>query len=47
MGQFEAGMFPGVVLQMTYWYRPDEMSLRLLYFCECGRLSRRVCLLIL
>jgi hypothetical protein len=32
--QFEAGMFPGVVLQMTYWYRPDEMSLRLLYFCE-------------
>lgn len=19
---------------MTYWYRPDEMSLRLLYFCK-------------
>jgi hypothetical protein len=31
--QAEAGMFPGVVLQMTYWYRPDEMSVRLLYFC--------------
>ena len=28
-------MFPGVILQMTYWYRPDEMSIRLLYFCEC------------
>lgn len=27
-------MFPGVILQMTYWYRPDEMSLRLLYFCR-------------
>lgn len=27
-------MFPGVILQMTYWYRPDEMSIRLLYFCE-------------
>ena len=27
-------MFPGVILQMTYWYRPDEMSVRLLYFCE-------------
>jgi hypothetical protein len=27
-------MFPGVILQMTYWYRPDEMSLRLLYFCK-------------
>lgn len=26
-------MFPGVILQLCYWYRPDEMSLRLLYFC--------------
>lgn len=33
--QAEAGMFPGVILQMCYWYRPDEMSIRLLYFCEC------------
>ncbi|KAJ3941441.1 uncharacterized protein N0V96_008149 [Colletotrichum fioriniae] len=32
LGAFEAGMFPGVILQMTYWYRPDEMSIRLLYF---------------
>lgn len=31
----EAGMFPGVILQMCYWYRPDEMSVRLLYFCKC------------
>jgi len=30
----EAGMFPGVILQMCYWYRPDEMSVRLLYFCK-------------
>lgn len=34
VSQFEAGMFPGVILQMTYWYRPDEMSIRLLYFCK-------------
>ena len=27
-------MFPGVILQMCYWYRPDEMSVRLLYFCQ-------------
>lgn len=27
-------MFPGVILQMCYWYRPDEMSIRLLYFCK-------------
>ena len=33
LGAAEAGMFPGVILQMTYWYRPDEMSVRLLYFC--------------
>lgn len=32
--QFEAGMFPGVILQMCYWYRPDEMSIRLLFFCR-------------
>lgn len=32
--QAEAGQFPGVILQMCYWYRPDEMSLRLLYFCK-------------
>ena len=24
---------------MTYWYRPDEMSLRLLYFYICGNCS--------
>ncbi|KAJ5673849.1 hypothetical protein N7462_009288 [Penicillium macrosclerotiorum] len=35
----EAGQFPGVILQMTYWYRPDEMSLRLLYFYICGNVS--------
>ncbi|KAI8623007.1 pantothenate transporter [Xylariaceae sp. FL1651] len=39
LGLAEAGMFPGVLLQMTYWYRPDEMSIRLLYFYICGNLS--------
>ncbi|KAF6831961.1 hypothetical protein CPLU01_06478 [Colletotrichum plurivorum] len=39
LGAFEAGMFPGVILQMTYWYRPDEMSIRLLYFYILGNLS--------
>ncbi|ORY55852.1 pantothenate transporter [Pseudomassariella vexata] len=39
LGLAEAGQFPGVILQMTYWYRPDEMSLRLLYFYTCGNLS--------
>ncbi|CAK7203904.1 hypothetical protein SEUCBS139899_006654 [Sporothrix eucalyptigena] len=39
LGLFEAGMFPGVILQMTYWYRPDEMSIRLLYFYCLGNFS--------
>ncbi|KAI1855616.1 hypothetical protein JX266_000481 [Neoarthrinium moseri] len=39
LGLAEAGQFPGVILQMCYWYRPDEMSLRLLYFYICGNLS--------
>jgi hypothetical protein len=38
LGLAEAGMFPGVILQMTYWYRPDEMSVRLLYFCKSQRM---------
>ncbi|KAF2446407.1 MFS general substrate transporter [Karstenula rhodostoma CBS 690.94] len=36
LGLMEAGLFPGVILQMCYWYRPDEMSVRLLYFCKSG-----------
>jgi hypothetical protein len=32
--QMEAGIFQGVILQMSYWYIPDEMSVRLLYFCK-------------
>ncbi|KAH8682296.1 major facilitator superfamily domain-containing protein [Xylariales sp. PMI_506] len=39
LGLAEAGQFPGVILQMCYWYRPDEMSLRLLYFYICGNVS--------
>ncbi|KAK2753336.1 hypothetical protein FQN55_003465 [Onygenales sp. PD_40] len=39
LGMFEAGLFPGVILQMCYWYRPDEMALRLLYFYMLGNFS--------
>ncbi|KAL6889157.1 major facilitator superfamily domain-containing protein [Trichoderma evansii] len=37
--QAESGQFAGILLQMCYWYRPDEMSLRLLYFYICGNTS--------
>ncbi|KAL6240241.1 hypothetical protein RBB50_012869 [Rhinocladiella similis] len=39
LGLCEAGMFPGVILQLTYWYRADEMSIRLLYFYILGNFS--------
>ncbi|KAM0699385.1 hypothetical protein Q7P36_001432 [Cladosporium allicinum] len=39
LGLFEAGMFPAVISQLTYWYRPDELSMRLLYFYILGNLS--------
>ncbi|RDW61479.1 pantothenate transporter-2 [Coleophoma crateriformis] len=39
LGLMEAGMFPGVILQLCYWYRPDEMARRLLYFYMLGNFS--------
>jgi MFS family permease len=36
LGLCEAGLVPGVILQLCYWYRPDEMSRRLLYFYILG-----------
>lgn len=31
--QAEAGMFPAIILQLTYWYRPDEIAVRLVWIC--------------
>lgn len=28
LGAFEAGLFPGLVYYLTFWYRSDERSLR-------------------
>lgn len=28
LGVFEAGLFPGLVYYLTFWYRSDERSLR-------------------
>ncbi|KAI1076683.1 putative pantothenate transporter [Whalleya microplaca] len=39
LGLAEAGMFPGIILHLTYWYRPDEMSVRLLYLYGVGQFS--------
>ncbi|TIC96946.1 putative tartrate transporter [Colletotrichum higginsianum] len=31
LGLTEAGMFPGIILQLSYWYRPDEIAVRLMW----------------
>ena len=28
LGVFEAGLFPGLVYYLTFWYRPEERSIR-------------------
>ncbi|KAI1338567.1 putative pantothenate transporter [Xylariaceae sp. FL0016] len=39
LGLAEAGMFPGIILHMTYWYRPDKMLVRLIYLYGAGQVS--------
>ncbi|KAH9888308.1 major facilitator superfamily domain-containing protein [Xylariomycetidae sp. FL2044] len=39
LGLAESGMFPGLVLQMTYWYRPDEIAARLVWVYSLGNLA--------
>ncbi|CAG9988296.1 unnamed protein product [Clonostachys byssicola] len=34
LGLTEAGMFPGIILQLSYWYRPDEIAVRLIWICN-------------
>ena len=28
LGAFEAGLFPGMIYCLTFWYKPDERALR-------------------
>ncbi|KAI1862761.1 uncharacterized protein JN550_009908 [Neoarthrinium moseri] len=39
LAETEAGMFPGIILQLTYWYRPDEMATRLGWIYVCGSIA--------
>ncbi|KAI8685016.1 MFS domain-containing protein [Fusarium keratoplasticum] len=39
LGLTEAGMFPGVILHLTYWYRPDEIAVRLVWIFTIGNIS--------
>lgn len=39
LGLFEAGLWPGILLQLCYWYRPDEMALRIVLVTVLGNFS--------
>ncbi|KAJ4328721.1 hypothetical protein N0V84_000720 [Fusarium piperis] len=36
---FEAGLWPGILLQLCYWYRPDEMASRIVLVTLLGNFS--------
>ncbi|UPL03157.1 hypothetical protein LCI18_014091 [Fusarium solani-melongenae] len=39
LGLTEAGMFPGIILQLSYWYRPDEIAVRCIWIYAVGNVS--------
>ncbi|KAG7448395.1 MFS general substrate transporter [Guyanagaster necrorhizus] len=39
LGVFEAGLFPGILVQMTFWYRPDELAIRMAMINVLGQFS--------
>ncbi|EPE06666.1 pantothenate transporter [Ophiostoma piceae UAMH 11346] len=39
LGLFEAGLWPGQLLQMCYWYRPDELAPRIVWVTLLGNFS--------
>ncbi|KAF5689304.1 glucose ribitol dehydrogenase [Fusarium circinatum] len=39
LGLFEAGLWPGMLLQLCYWYRPDEMASRIVLVTILGNFS--------
>lgn len=39
LGLFEAGLWPGMLLHLCYWYRPDEMAPRIVLVTLLGCFS--------
>ncbi|CEL00784.1 hypothetical protein ASPCAL00380 [Aspergillus calidoustus] len=39
LGLAEAGMFPAIILQLSYWYRPDEIAVRLVSIYCVGNVA--------
>lgn len=39
IGMAEAGFFPAVLYHMAFWYKPEEMPLRIAFFYAVGQVS--------
>lgn len=39
LGAFEAGLFPGIIYCLTFWYKPDERALRAALILACATLG--------
>jgi MFS family permease len=39
LGAFEAGLFPGIIYCLTFWYKPDERALRAAFIVGCATLG--------
>ncbi|OJT06332.1 hypothetical protein TRAPUB_2794 [Trametes pubescens] len=39
LGAFEAGLFPGIVYFLTFWYKPNERALRIALIVACATLG--------
>ncbi|KAG7092034.1 hypothetical protein E1B28_008415 [Marasmius oreades] len=39
LGMFEAGLFPGLIYLLTFWYRPEERALRAALIVACATLG--------
>ncbi|CAL1702613.1 unnamed protein product [Somion occarium] len=39
LGAFEAGLFPGMVYCLTFWYKPEERALRVALILACATLG--------
>jgi MFS family permease len=45
LGAFEAGLFPGMVYCLTFWYKQDERALRTALILACATLGALVSLI--
>ncbi|CAL1702611.1 unnamed protein product [Somion occarium] len=39
LGVFEAGLFPGIIYCLTFWYKPEERALRVAFILACATLG--------